>query len=443
MFRVRGTLRRGLRLVTVFGVAAGVVAVLPIATASAVEVTPILTGQSAVVDVAFDAAGDMFLSDYTGQVQVDPATSGTLFGQSVTAGSVTTLATLNNVPGIATHGGALYMTDSSAGTVSVLTSSRQKLYGVEVPADTVTTLASGLSGPIGIAFSGNNLFVATSSGISVLSSSATTIFGQAVAADTMTLLSATTGLPSGNPGPAFLAFDRAGDLFVSDLVGGTVSVLPVASGMLFGQAVTADTLTTIVSGLFEPSGVALDQDGNLYITVPGTVEVLPAATGSIDGQAVTADTLAPFGVAVGGLGLSFYSSHLYLADQILATVDKMSTSTAHIREVIFSGTTSNPKITVVGSGFTAGPSSTGAGCSATGLDYNYGDLYLYDANTAVQMGVPGDCVGLFVSSLTSTRVVFTLGNWYGTSAAVVSPGDSITMTVDGASFTTTATYSGG
>ena len=55
-----------------------------------------------------------------------------------------------------------------------------------------------------------------------------------------------------------LAFDSFGDLFIANYGNGTVSVMPHASGTIFGVSVTADTLATFASGLSNPYGLAFD-----------------------------------------------------------------------------------------------------------------------------------------------------------------------------------------
>ncbi|MGB9271004.1 MAG: hypothetical protein WCB74_17565, partial [Pseudolabrys sp.] len=83
-------------------------------------------------------------------------------------------------------------------------------------------------------------------------------------------------------------------------VNGTISVLPKASGTLFGVPVTQNKLATLVSGLDRPQSLAFDVAGNLYMPVltgpianPNqTVSVLPKARGTLFGVPVTANTLA-------------------------------------------------------------------------------------------------------------------------------------------------------
>ena len=63
-----------------------------------------------------------------------------------------------------------------------------------------------------------------------------------------------------------------------------ISVLPATSTTLFGQSVTANTLTTLLSGLDDPMGLALDTSGDLYYATQNGVSVLPLASGTVFGR---------------------------------------------------------------------------------------------------------------------------------------------------------------
>ena len=146
---------------------------------------------------------------------------------------------------------------------------------------------------MGLAFDhGGNLYVANvqNGTVSVLPKASGTLFGVAVIKNKpATVVSALST-------PQRLAFDQAGNLYITSFLNNTVSVLPKASGTLFGKSVTANTLATLVSGLDRPAGLGLDQAGNLYIAnftaatgpnVNGTISVLPKASGTLFGKSVT------------------------------------------------------------------------------------------------------------------------------------------------------------
>ncbi len=412
-------------------------------TAGGAELAPQISEQS-VVDVAFDTAGNLYESEFNGNVNVWPTTSGTIFGQAVTAGQANTLVTLNNTPAIAfDSAGDLFISNdegASGGSISVLPAANGTIFGQSVAANTLTTLVGGLDNPLGLAFdSAGNLYYATQNGISVLPQANGTIFGQSVTADTPSSL--VTGLTQGG----FLALDPAGDLFYTDIgnqVGGaaTVNVLSQSTTTIFGQSVTTDTPATLVSGLTDAAGLSVDTLGNLYVNYYGTVAVLSSSSSPIDGTTVTANTLSTLGVGVfGDLGSTFYNGHVYIADQGMDSVDQLTTPTATISGVTFGGSATNPIMIVTGTGFATSRPTYPIGCSGTGSDYKYGNLFLNDTTNAWGAGIPGNCIGLTVGKQKSTKVAFGLGTFY-TTGFQLNSGDAFTVGVDGTTFSGTVSY---
>ena len=414
--------------------------------AGGAQLIPVVSNETGqVTNVAFDAQGDMFISQFAGPVQVLPQTTGTLFGQSVTAGTLTALnaaSSLNSVSGVAIDSnGDVYLSDRPAGTVSVIPTAAGAaggtIFGQAVTANTLTTLLSGVNSPRGLAFDGSgNLYVATQNGVSVLSSTGGSIFGQSVSANTLTSLF--SGLSQGT----LVSFDAAGNLYVSDFSAGTVSAYPLASGTVFGHVVTADTLTPILTGLSDAAGLAFDPAGNLYVNYYGIAAVLPRTTGTLFGSAVTANTLTTLAIGLlGDFGSNFYAGHLYIADQLNGSIDELSAATATITKVQFGGTTANPVILITGTGFETSPPTGPPDCSASGLDYLYGNLYLTDTTGMWGAGIPGDCIGLNVTVLSNTVAEFTLGNFYTPPTYELKSGDKYTVLVDGFSYSGTVAYS--
>jgi hypothetical protein len=116
------------------------------------------------------------------------------------------------------------------------------------------------------------------------------------------------------------------------------------------------------------------------------------------------------------------------------------------------GSPSNPTITVTGTGFgkkppasQPAPSCPGDPNSGLGVDFKKAKLYLNDYSSQNwQAGfAPGDCIGLVITSHSSTQIVFTLGSWYqapggggqGPTGDALAIGDPYTMSVKGAHFT--------
>ena len=67
---------------------------------------------------------------------------------------------------------------------------------------------------------------------------------------------------------------------------------------------------------------------------------------------------------------------------------------------------------VTGTGFATSRPTYPIGCSGTGSDYKYGNLFLSDTTNAWGAGIPGDCIGLTVGKQKSTKVAFGLGTFY-------------------------------
>ncbi len=411
--------------------------------ASAAELTPQISEPS-VVDVAFDAAGNLYESEDNGNVNVWPTASGTIFGKAVTPGQANTLVTVNNTPGIAfDSAGDLFISNdngASGGSISVLPATSTTIFGQSVTANTLTTLVTGLDNPIGLAFDASgNLYYATQNAISVLPVASGIIFGQSVTADRSAAL--ITGVTQGG----FLALDSAGDLFYSDVGNqmagaATVNVLPQATGSIFGTAVTANTPATLVSGLTDALGLALDTDGILYVDYYGTVAALSSTTTTLDGTSVPANTLTTLGVGMlGDLGATFYNGHVYIADQVMDSVDQLTTPTASISGITFGGSAANPIMIVKGTNFATSWPTFSIGCSGTGSDYKYGNLFLSDATNGWGAGVPGDCIGLTVGKQKSTTVGFGLGSFYSPGFEL-NAGEAFSVGVDGTTFSGTVSY---
>ncbi len=269
-----------------------------------------VTGLNDPNSLAFDAAGNLYITNWTGEsVVVVPVSTGTLYGHSVTADTATTLVTMEGRPAqVAFYDGDLLVANRGLtasdipGSIIVLPATTGTIYGQSVTAGTQTTLtnATGLSVPNGVAVDGNgNLFISdatpdTNGGyVTVLPASTSTIFGQSFTANTAATLTTATNLY----GPEELSFDGSGNLFIAETGTGGVEgqVLVVSSGTsVFGQSVTADTLAglTATESLNPPNGVAFDGSGNLYIATNSghVLDVIPATTGTLFGQSVTADT---------------------------------------------------------------------------------------------------------------------------------------------------------
>ena len=120
-----------------------------------------------------------------------------------------------------------------------------------------------------------------------------------------------------------------------------------------------------------------------------------------------------------------------------------------ITSVSFGGTSAAPVFTVTGTGFGKLPGNgTAPVCTETaqaGFIYG-GQIYFNDNSSAQwQAGFGNDCIGLIPEAWSDTSITFVLGSWYaGPGAAqgtALQAGDPFTMTVRGARFDGTVSFS--
>ncbi len=107
-------------------------------------------------------------------------------------------------------------------------------------------------------------------------------------------------------------------------------------------------------------------------------------------------------------------------DTASTTALAYATGNATVSSVTFAGTSANPAITIKGTGFGGRPTPNPAGrpcgepdVATTGYDYGTKlEVREPTSGGAWQAGYPGDCIGLVISSYSSTRIVLTLGDFY-------------------------------
>ena len=466
-FRVsnRSSLRspRWLRALLTVVITCGACAVAPVVAstvastpAGAEALTPLVTSSQGIdqpQSICYDSSGNLFITDTSDTIWVDPANTGTVFGQSVTAGVLT--AIVPDVPGlgsIACSGGNLFFSSFEEGyySVTMLAETGGTYYGTSVPADTqtgiLTTEYPNAIDSMALDTAGN-LYITSDEGgtVSVFPAADGTIFGQAVA------VGFETTLVSGLNSPDGVAFDAAGDMFIGDSVAQTLSVLPAFSGTLFGQSVIADTLTTLESGLsipqYDPDSVAVDSIGSVLVANGNGVSALTESTGTLYDSPVTADTLSQLQLNVDPEGITMGPSNSLVMtdDNSDNAVVEATTPSADVIGVSLAGSDSNPTVTITGTDLGSEPAAgqqTTPGCSASGTNFLYSNLMLNDNSQGWQSGYAGDCIGLNVMSWTPTQVTFTFGSWYTdqevSTSTELQPGDSITAIVDGSYFSETA-----
>ena len=115
-------------------------------------------------------------------------------------------------------------------------------------------------------------------------------------------------------------------------------------------------------------------------------------------------------------------------------------SAPSISGVTLSGTPTAPTVTVTGLNLGAAPTAaTTEPCGGTGNIYGASGLVFQDLTGSWGAGGAGDCIGLFVTSWSSTKVVFTFDSEYA-SFGPIKAGDQIEVTILGATDTVIASF---
>ena len=265
------------------------------------------TALSSPMDVAVDAAGDLVIADAgtpspeTGsRVRAVAATTGTFYGQHMTAGDIYTVA--GTVAGVQFSGLGGPATKAGLGTF---------IDGIRVDAVGNLVIAGSIIGRV--------LVVAASSG---------TFYGRPMTAGHLYSVAGngSGGGFSGDGGPATkaqlsdplgVALDAAGNLLIADTQNQRVRVVAATTGTFYGQPMTAGDIYTIAGGgpggsphqgdggpatqaLLGPVGLTVGPSGMVIIADAGfqRARVVAGQTGTFYGQAMTAGDI----YTVAGLG---------------------------------------------------------------------------------------------------------------------------------------------
>lgn len=351
-------------------------------------------------DLVSDAAGDLFLPDYTNNDVVEvAAASHTQFGIAMTAGHAYVVA------GSAT-GTAGVSGDGGLATSALLT--------------TPNSVAVDRAGNLFIADMGNNR-------IQEVPAASGTQFGISMTANHIyTIAGSATGQSgsSGDGGPAtsalldipgFVRVDPAGNVYIADDQNFRIQEVPAATGTQRGQSMTAGDMYTIAgkagassySGdggpatsatFISPSGLAIDSAGDIYITddYVNVVREIAATTGTQWGRAMTANDIYTIAgdPSVAGIGGSTGNGGPATAAELngpsgvaldaAGDVYIADTNNNRIQEVpVASGSqwgqsmTAGDMYTVIGSSMT--PGDTGDGGTATAAEVNSPTSLAFDA----------------------------------------------------------------
>jgi hypothetical protein len=316
--------------------------------------------------VTADGSGNLLIADAGNNlVRVVAETTGTFYGQAMTAGDIYTVAGGGtalgdggpatsaelNVPGGVTADGSgnLVIADTNDYRVRVVAKTTGTFYGQAMTAGDIYTIAgnglyrlSGSSGPatsaelnapagVGVDSLGDTMVADTASN-RVLAKAATggkRFYGRAVVAGDI-YDEAGNGIAGyagdGGPGasaelnsPDSVTVDAAGNLVIADTGNNRIRVVAKITGTDYGQAMTGGDIYTVAgngnqgytgngglatsAALNEPQDVSVDAAGNLVIADTGNnrIRVVAETTGTFYGQAMTTGHI--YSVAGGGTTL--------------------------------------------------------------------------------------------------------------------------------------------
>ena len=273
--------------------------------ASVNTLTTLASGSSNPASLALDPQGNLWWPNAGGStLQALPQSSGTLFGAAVTAGVVKTYTAAAYVAQMTFDAdGNLFVGDQlSPGNVYALPARSGTLFGVSVTANTFVKIVGSASlvmnGSSGIVFDlSGNLWIFNQNGVWVLPKTTGTFFGQSFTANTLAKYTAVSGYTY----PQGAARDVAGNIywtnpnnteFVATQV--DLKIIPAVTGTVFGVSVTANTPATLVGGILgNVECLAFDAAGNLWLTnLPkNTIQVLPATNSTFFGVSCPANTI--------------------------------------------------------------------------------------------------------------------------------------------------------
>jgi hypothetical protein len=310
-----------------------------------------------------DHSGNLVIADRSDtRVRVVAASTGTFYGQSMTAGDIYTVA------GIGTRG---LSGDGGPATAAEL----DQVLDVQV--DAAGNLVVTDSGRP--AFGGKPGFPAV---VRVVAASSGTFYGQSMTAgDIYTVAGATTlGGPAAGRGPAItgglatkaafgpalgdVRLDSSGNLLIADASKNNVRVVPVASGTFYGQAMKAGNVYTVAGNgtagfsgdggqatsaeLNQVSGVSADPAGNLLLAdrVNNRIRVVAVASGTFYGRAMAAGDI----YTVAGNGTAGFSGDRGPAAAASLNDPQSVTADGHGNLVISDSGNSRIRVVAVASG---------------------------------------------------------------------------------------------
>ncbi len=404
--------------------------------------------------VVIDAVGNLYIADYNNQCIRKVTASGVITTVAGTGtlgyggdGGAATAAKLNYPFGVAVDAaGNLYIADYSNQRIrKVTTSGVISTYvgnGTQgVLGDGGAATAAELTNPYGVAFDAiGNLYIADASNrIRKVTTTGiiNTIAGNGTAGysgDGGVATAAELNFPDG------VAIDAIGNVYIADYSNQRIRKV-TSAGIISTVAGTGtagyagDGAIATAAELYWPNGVATDATGNLYIAdynnnrirMVNTLGIIstiagngiPGHTGD-GGQATAAEIQGPAGVAIDAVG------NLYIGDQSNNKVRKIAlvlSITANPASICFGGTTT----------LTASGATTYSWSPATSLSATTGSMVTASPTVTTTYTVMGTTGASTVSTAVTVSVNPLPSYTLAANIYTICDGGSVTFTVSGAS----------
>jgi hypothetical protein len=369
--------------------------------------------------VSVDSVGNVYIADYSNhRIRFIAKTTGTYFGQAMTANYIYT---------IAGTGSGGYVADNVAAT------STQIYYPSGVTVDAAGNVYIGDRNNHRVRFIAKT--TGTNFGQAMTANYIYTIAGNGSGGYTSDGVAATSTRINA---PAGVSVDTAGNVVISDTDNHRVRFVPKASGTYFGQAMTANYIYSLANStyLYYHRGASVDPQGNVYIanTDLHTIVMIPKANGTYFGQAMTANsvyTIAGNGSAgYSGVGRVATTAQMNNGGQSSGLIVD-SAGNIYIADVgntrIFfipkaSGTyfgqsmTANYIYTIAGTGW-AGYASDNVAATSTGIRNprgvcvdSAGNVYIADTSSNRIRFIPRTSATFFGQSMTANYIYTIAGN---------------------------------
>ena len=285
------------------------------------------------VSTISDPAGDLYIGDVADCIDEVPATSGTQWGQSMTAGDIYTVAGQCGSSGSSGDGGAatsalldspqglsfdangdLIIGDSGNNRVQELAATTHSQWGQSMTANDIYTIAGSASGtsgtsgdggaatsallnyPAGFAFDANGDLIITDNGnnrVQELAATTHSQWGQSMTANDIYTIAGSSAGTSGHSGdggaaasallnaPLAPTIDTAGDIYIPDNGNNRVQEVAAASGTQWGQSMTAGDIYTVAGSSSGTSGHSGDGGAGTSALLNGPAQVTLDSAGNL------------------------------------------------------------------------------------------------------------------------------------------------------------------